>query len=81
MIFCSDNPAIFHLMGTENCGWKILFWNCISGGIGSEYQFCISLEFSTNLGNSSFKISLALNGSYIKDFIGKYVKNNSLQKY
>ena len=52
-------------METENCGWKTLSWNCISGGIDLEYQFCVKdmgLEFSTNLlilGNSSFKISLA----------------------
>ena len=48
----------------ENCIWKALFSNCISGGVGFEYQFFVKdmgLEFSTNLlisGKSSSKIFL-----------------------
>ena len=64
-------------MGTENCGWKILFWNCISGGIGSEYQFCVILEFSTNLGNSSFKISLA----GIEEIVSKSVCSSEIVSF
>ena len=64
-------------MGTENCGWKILFWNCISGGTGSEYQFCVSLEFSTNLSNSLFKIFLA----GIEEIVSKSVCSSEIVSF